>query len=461
MAGIDKWKKVITEFGAKAICVGNYEYFKADNDYGALDVAYYPAKIFNAVLSKDGKGPGYCPFPRTKAFNDYAQCLDYLFSKSIVRKKQMEEWEADKGKSLRLLCREIRGYKWNLPRNTFMVFDEGHKCKSPDSQNMRLLAAAKGYVTEVLTATPGVSPRDFKATGYVLGLHRFYDFDLWTEGHGCRRVFTRGAKKKFIGWDYAKSSGGLELLNKELFPVRAARMRVSEIPGFPETMITAECFSAKEAPEIEKAYLTTVAYCKNAVKENQILQVTAILKYRMHAELLKVPLYAQLIEESIEGGFSVAMFVNFKDTLAALHKKFPEFPLIFGSQKQSEREAGRLRFEKNEVKGILLNSQAGGVSLDLHDVYQTNPRMALISPTYDPYVLKQVFGRVARDGGTKSFQRLIYVAGTQEEKVCESVRKKIKAFQVVNGDDITKEDLIEDVFSGIMKDEILEEVENE
>lgn len=461
LAGMDKWQKVIREFGAKAIAVGNYEHFKTENDFGEMEIAYYPFSIWKMLTAKksaDGKKEAvpFCPFPKTKAFRTYEECLDYLFSRTFIRSRLIEDFEERTGKSLRLKAREIRGYKWKLPKNTFVVFDEAHKCKAEDSQNMRLLVAAKPYVTEALTATPGVTPRDFRALGYCLGLHRLYDFDLWTETHGCRRVFAKGKKEKFIGWNYAAKSGGLEKLNQELFPARAARMRISEIPSFPKTVITAECLTAKEAPEIAKAYANLVKECRAFIEAGKMLPVTSVLRYRMLVEKLKVPLFLEQIQEANEGGFSVAMFVNFTETLELLLKKMPGTPVIHGGQKKAEREGARYSFEINRAKNIFLNSQAGGTSLDLHDIHGGHPRMALISPTYNPYDLKQVFGRVNRDGAlSTSFQRIIYMAGTQEEKVCEKVKLKIKAFETINGD-VTEKDLIEDGLLGMLSPKDME-----
>lgn len=452
LAGMDKWIKLIKQFGVRCVSVGNYEYFKGANEFGEMQAVYSAFRVFDAVTQEMVPGGKivhkFCPFPKTKVFSEYKECLDYIGKRTYVRPAQLEAWEKKTGKSLRLHARDIRGYKWNLPRGTFLVFDEAHKCKAEDSQNSRLLTAAKPYVTEILTATPGVTPRDFMAIGYSLGLHNLYDFDLWTEKHGCRRVFTQGKTKKFIGWDYGKKSGGLEALNLELYPLRASRMRISEIPGFPKTVITAECFTAKEAPELQKVYMAFVRDCKAAIEAKKMMPVTSVLRYRMLMEKLKVPLYLSQIAEAHENGFSVAMFVNFTETLKMLSAKLPDAPLIYGGQKKAEREKGRLRFENNEVKTILLNSEAGGASLDLHDVHGEHPRMALISPTYNPYTLKQIFGRVNRDGGkSTSFQRIIYMAGTQEEKVCEKVKLKLKAFETVNGD-VTEADLIEDVAMG-------------
>jgi superfamily II DNA or RNA helicase len=456
MAGIDKWKNVIIEYGAKAICVGNYEYFKGDNEFGTMQAEYYPYEIFSRVLSKPGK-PVFCPFPKNKKFSHYNDCLKFLFSRTHLRLKHLDNWELEHGKKLRLLSREITGYEWALPKNALIVFDEVHKCKSEDSQNMRLLVASKPWTSILLSATPGVTPRDFCALGYALGLHNLYDFDLWTENHGCQKVFTEGGNQKFIGWKYSKKSHGLESLSNELYPAHAARMRISEIPSFPKTVITAECFTAKEAPQINNLYLKLVEQCKEAISTNRMLPVTAVLRYRQAIELFKVRLFLELIEEANDNGFSVAMFVNFTETLEHISKKLPGVPVIMGGQKKVEREKGRLAFERNQVKNILLNGEAGGTSLDLHDIYGLHPRMTLISPTYNPYTLKQIFGRVNRDGGkSTSFQRIVYMAGTQEEKVCEKVKIKMKAFDTVNGD-ITSEDLIEDI---LLNTTNLNELEN-
>lgn len=449
LAGMDKWKRLIKEFGVKAVCVGNYEYFKGDNEFGKMQSFYMPAKIFHAVTMKkgdDGKTvSAFCPFPKSKKFPTYEEALRYLYSRTYVRPQALETWERTTGKSLRMYSREITGYEWNLPRETLMVFDEAHKCKGEDTQNSRLLIAAKPYATEIVTATPGVTPRDFRAIGYSVGLHSLYDFDLWTEVHGCRRLYTEGKSRKFIGWGYAKGSGGLDSLSKAFYPALASRMRISEIPGFPKTVITAESFDAKEAPEVNKLYAEFVGDCKEKISEKKMIPVTSVLRFRMMLEKLKVPLYSTLIEEAHENGFSVAMFVNFTETLKLLSKRFPDAPLIYGGQKKADREAGRLRFENNEVKTILVNIQAGGASLDLHDIHGGHPRKSIISPTYNPYDLKQVFGRVRRDAAKSvSFQSIVYMAGTQEEKVCEKVRQKLKAFDTVNAE-VTESDLIEDV----------------
>jgi hypothetical protein len=127
--------------------------------------------------------------------------------------------------------------------------------------------------------------------------------------------------------------------------------------------------------------------------------------------------------------------VNFKTTMQKLKEHFKTAPLVYGAQKSEEREAGRLRFQSNEERVIILNIQAGGESIDLHDTDGNFRRMSLISPTYNGFHLKQVFGRVRRGGGkSKSIQRLIYMADTVERDVCKKVREKLASFDTLNGE---------------------------
>jgi hypothetical protein len=227
----------------------------------------------------------------------------------------------------------------------------------------------------------------------------------------------------------------MERLSTEIYPERGFRMRVSEIPDFPETQITAEEFTCKEAPQLQEAYAECVRELSGEVKKKSIIQVTALLRYRQKAEDLKVPLFITLIEEALEGGFSVCMFVNFKSTMQKLKDHFKTAPLVYGAQDSDEREKGRLSFQKNEERVIILNIQAGGESIDLHDTDGKFPRMSLISPTYSGFHLKQVFGRVRRGGGkSKSLQRLIYMADTVERDVCKKVREALQAFDTIHGE---------------------------
>jgi hypothetical protein len=80
--------------------------------------------------------------------------------------------------------------------------------------------------------------------------------------------------------------------------------------------------------------------------------------------------------------------------------------------------------------------------LNLGDEHGGHPRLALLSPTYKVVYLKQCLGRVHRENSkSKSIQRLLYIANTQEDRVVESVGKNLENLTLINNGKNTDEDL--------------------
>jgi SNF2 family DNA or RNA helicase len=129
----------------------------------------------------------------------------------------------------------------------------------------------------------------------------------------------------------------------------------------------------------------------------------------------------------------VAVFVNFHQTLEALCQKVAKAEQIHGKQSAMDRENAIARFQGDMTNVIICNTAAGGVGISLHDVTGRHPRAAIISPDWNEKNIIQVIGRVHRAGGkTPSMQRILFAAGTVEEKVEKSVRKKIKNLNLLN-----------------------------
>ncbi len=95
-------------------------------------------------------------------------------------------------------------------------------------------------------------------------------------------------------------------------------------------------------------------------------------------------------------------------------------------------------FQADKERIILVNIQAGGAGLSLHDLNGKHPRMALISPSYSAVLMRQATGRVWRDSAkSKSIQKIVFVAKTVEEKVCDSVKRKLENMDLLNDGDLT------------------------
>ncbi|MCH7228591.1 DUF2800 domain-containing protein [Haloferula sp. A504] len=337
---------------------------------------------------------------------------------------------------------------WSLPPGTLLVFDECQRCKGRDTQNARLLIAAKrqGLRLLLLSATAASNPLEMRAIGYALGLHRLQDYWPWARAHGV-------AKGRF-GMEFAGGPDDIERIHRRIFHElrMGARMRIADIPDFPETQIIAEPVGTGREREIQAVYdqmkvdLNRALATDDEEKKEEIAaeldasapnHLTILLRARQEIEALKVPTIAAMAKDALDEGMSVAVFVNFDEPLHELAKRCGTDCVIHGGQNPAEREEAIRRFQANEVNVIVCNIRAGGVGVSLHDPTGVKPRLALISPTFSAQDLRQALGRVHRAGGAHSIQRILFAAGTVEERACAAVEAKLARIDTLNDGDLS------------------------
>jgi SNF2 family DNA or RNA helicase len=145
---------------------------------------------------------------------------------------------------------------------------------------------------------------------------------------------------------------------------------------------------------------------------------------------------AREIQEAVEAGYYCPVFLNFTqsiDTLSKLLEVEGAQAAIFDGRDHKKREAGLDSFMKGTQKVILLQTQAGGASIDLHDLDGSRPRMTFLSPTYHAESLVQALGRVVRFGAKSPvIQRIIFSQGTVEERVFKIVEGKASQIRALN-----------------------------
>jgi superfamily II DNA or RNA helicase len=151
-----------------------------------------------------------------------------------------------------------------------------------------------------------------------------------------------------------------------------------------------------------------------------------MLRARQLAEAAKVPDIIDMVWEARAEGFSVAVFVNFVDTVRALQESFgAKCAVVVGGQKDTEREENIQSFQRNEARVIVCNIAAGGTGVSLHDTEGGHPRMSLISPTFDEKAYVQTLGRIHRAGAkSPCVQRVLVASGTIEEKILVKLEHK-------------------------------------
>jgi hypothetical protein len=328
-----------------------------------------------------------------------------------------------------------------------IFFDEVHRCSGIDSLNAELLIAAKAGSRRILgiSATAAWSPLKMRALGFALDLHgdnspllakrgvftyeRAPDFFKWSRQFGCRR------HPQFRGWHwFAGESEQREIMGKirdSILPARGVRVAVSDIPGFPKVSVHPGLFDLPAIPD--RATEESLATLDERAGDPELQSaVTQRLRARQRSELLAVSTIADLAQDKLDAGLSVAIFVNFAQTLDELGKRLGVTAFLDGRTTGADRDRIIGEFVVNRTRLVLGNSAACGVSVGLHDkgsgLPDGNeplcPRYGIVVPGEDAVIFSQVLGRLPRQGGrSHSIYQIFLVAGIQEKVYKNLVRK--------------------------------------
>jgi superfamily II DNA or RNA helicase len=350
-------------------------------------------------------------------------------------------------------------FEWLLDvEETLLVFDEVHKCRDSGNLNTELLVGAKkqGFYIGMLSATLVESPLQFGAIGYVLGIVKNYhkgsnEFREWAAGYGCFedeiyvKDFKSGKSKKKKVWTFDKEDKeALVRLHKKIFPKHGSRLTIKDLgKDFPEQQLVAVPYTMDNSKKINKLYKQLKKDIADLSKQEKKRKetVTLILLARQKIELLKVPTIIELVDEYLGSNKSIAIFVNFRNTLKHLSEELKISCVVHGGQVgkkgEKERDKAMQDFQADNERVICLTCGAGGESISLHDLNGTYPRVSLISPPWSGNELIQVLGRVRRaKAKTPVYQRLLYAAETVEEEVAKIVMSKADCIQAINDGDL-------------------------
>lgn len=319
--------------------------------------------------------------------------------------------------------------EWQVdPARVLLIFDEAQWCKSPDhtlNSKLLLTAAWRGIPLHMMSATLATSPIHLRAAGYALGLHDNRDFPQWLGEHGC---IQSGSE-----WLFNNSREVMRRIHENIFNRCAVRVRIADCEGFPEAVNEAVLIDFPD--EVAQA-LAPVREMMERI-EQRIAgyadgRFTEAMAARQRAEAAKVATVCDQAREDAAEGRSVALFFNFNESIE-LAARLLKWPVIVGGQKESVREDIRRAFCADEIPGVICNSESGGVALSLHG---RRPRRGHIMPTWRADTLKQVLGRLHRAGGSFVHQTIWFAAGTIEEDICASVRRKLRNLDTLNDGDV-------------------------
>lgn len=330
---------------------------------------------------------------------------------------------------------------WKLPSDAILIFDEAHSCKNRNTQNTQIMTSVPSHVKCImLSATIAESSLKMVGVGKVLQLYNEpWEFYTFAQKYGARKEQVSRYQSAWVDHSSPRDMMRLrEDLGDKLHGIDTNELRAKGL--FPQTKIVADTFDFGEATSvIQAAYealfekMGELRTTRNYMKLQAIdahLQVAQ--KELQEVELAKIPTIIKMAEEHVDEGFSVAIFVNYTETLKQLCNALGTNCCIYGEISAEQKEANRLNFENNKEHIIICNSAAAGIGIDLHDKYQIRPRISLISPNYSGQIMQQVLGRVDRAGGSATTQYILFAANTIEEEAADASRAKIANMEALN-----------------------------
>jgi superfamily II DNA or RNA helicase len=358
----------------------------------------------------------------------------------IVNYEKLRNGRKDSKVASYVLSRKTKRevFTWKIPKKTIIIFDESQKLKNWKTQNAKTCISAlkEGFTILFCSATNATNPLEMRAVGLALQLFKptavhYYE---WAKEHGVYQGNW--------GLEFNNDPEVLKKLHKLIFEYRGVRLRRDTIPNFPESEIIPEVYNMDEedTKRINQIYddmekeLKRLEKIKKGDSDSELV---IRLRARQEIELIKIPLFVEMIEEAKEQGFSVVIFVNFTDTLIALSQRLGTTCVFDGKTPDKIRDKNVELFQNDSERVIIVNIQSGGAGLSLHDLNGKFPRMSIISPTYSPVYMRQALGRVWRDDAkTKCIQRIVCVANTVEEDVCRNVQQKLDNLDLLNDGDL-------------------------
>jgi SNF2 family DNA or RNA helicase len=332
---------------------------------------------------------------------------------------------------------------WKL-QNWLIILDEAHICGGTGTLQAKVAEsiADTDNHTIWLSATLAKSITRLKAFSKVFGL-RTGGWNAWLHDNGAR--FDRSLSRLVISPVVERKS--LQNIHKQVFPQMGTRLRMSDMPlSFPPGKVEIHCADMSSVKIAEQYEELAQALQKGTEK----LQIRALYTHVMqNVELLKAAYILEMTKQFLEEEKSVAIFVQFRETVRVLQNALSLKGNISGDTPIEERNTLIERFNKDLDHCIVCNIKAGGVGISLHGNKNARPRIALICPHPDADVLKQALGRVHRADGAPNCQYILFAQNTPEQKIATSLQQKLTNMATFNGDAIAS--WIEEGFASIVE----------
>ena len=342
----------------------------------------------------------------------------------------------DKNLTPKILRKNIKDYVFTPPDDMMVIFDEVHRCKNYKSITSKLLLSIfrSNCKCLLLSATISDKLECFRPFGVVFGFYKdIRHFKPW-----IKRI-EKGREVYYKKKNMTKKQITLDIIHSKLFPKLGSRMKIKDLGSmFPSNQVLSQAYMSSNKEEIQQQYeIIQEAFKELKQKHTRSSGLGKLITARMKVEMFKVPIMMDIINEGIDSGYSVVVFVNYKETMNTLANSLSTECLIHGDQTMVERQNMIDMFQNNVSKIIICIMQAGGVGISLHDIHGGHPRMSVISPTWSGQDMQQALGRIHRAGSkSPAIQRIVFCAETYEDIICELIQTKLTNITAINDGDL-------------------------
>jgi hypothetical protein len=207
-------------------------------------------------------------------------------------------------------------YTINFPKNSLVILDEVHKCKSATSKNSDFLIKLKmdGYKSLLLSATAATNPLEMKAFGFATTLHNLVSYRHFITSSGAYAGRYGGFQIDLQSQKTIEAMSNIHNTLFNLYKVSSRMTRKMFDKIFPDNHVMAECFNmGTNTDKINRVYEQMEAEMA-ALEESSINysqhHFAIMTKARRMAELLKVPTMVEMIEDWYDEGISPVVLTS-------------------------------------------------------------------------------------------------------------------------------------------------------
>lgn len=312
-----------------------------------------------------------------------------------------------------------------------VVIDEIHRCKDSGTQQAKFtkgIATGKEWVLG-LTGTPVVNkPKDLMSQLSIIG--RLPDF-------GGHKAFLN----RYCGGNGSGATNLKELQYKLATTCFFQRQKKDVLKELPDKMRQIVLCDISNRKEYQDAIRDLGAYLKEykSKTDEQVLR-------SMRGELMvrigvcknisargKMNEVSEFIDEVMEAGEKVVIFIHQKEIAQALYAKYPHAVSVTGSDTVEQRQRNVDRFQKDpKCQLIICNIKAGGVGITL----TASSRVAFIELPWHAADADQCEDRCHRIGQKDSVQCTYFLGSkTIDEDIYKIIEKKREVANTITGSD--------------------------